>query len=59
MTDYGTKSRMQMMERYQLERRTKKLRRMYYHLLDYTGFVLWGMAIVLMTAMTIWVLWHK
>ena len=59
MTDYGAKSRMQMMARYNMDRRTRKIRRLYYHALDYAGFIAWGMAVIMVTAMGIFVLCHR
>jgi hypothetical protein len=59
MTDYGQKSRAQMMARYQLERRQRKIRRIYFHALDYAGFICWCMAGIMTAACAIFVLWHR
>ena len=59
MTDYGQKSRAQMMARYQLERRQRKLRRLYYNLLDGTGFVLWCVVGIIATAAALFCVAHR
>ena len=59
MTDYGQKSRAQMMARYQLERRQRKIRRIYFHALDYAGFICWAMVGIIATAMGLFVVFHR
>jgi hypothetical protein len=41
------------------ERRVKKLRRLYYHAMDIAGLWLWGMAVIMATAMLIFVVEHR
>jgi hypothetical protein len=48
-----------MMARYNSDRRQRKIRRYLYHAQEYIGFWLWGMAVILVSAMGIFVLCHK
>jgi hypothetical protein len=59
MTDYGAKSRQQMMARYVVERRKRHLRRIGYHILDIAGLWLWCMVGVMVTAAVIFCVAHR
>ena len=59
MSDYGKSSRQKLMQRYENERRIRKIRRVYFHLLDCAGFVLWGMVGVIATACVIFLCFHR
>ena len=45
--------------RWMTEQHKKKLRRLYWNAMEYAGFMLWGMAVVMATAMTLFVLCHR
>jgi hypothetical protein len=59
MSDYGTASRRKMMQRYEAERRIRKIRRIGYHLMDCAGFVLWGLVGIIAAACTVFLIWHR
>lgn len=59
MSDYGAKSRAQMMERYRMERRMKKMRRLYYNAVDAMGFFALCCLGVLATACLLFVVYHR
>ena len=45
--------------RWMSEQRAKRIRRIYYRVMDDIGIFLWGMVGIFITAMGIWVLWHR
>jgi hypothetical protein len=59
VSDYGSKSRQQMMARFVLERRQRNIRRLFYHAMDYAGFVCWAMVVVMLTACAVFILGHR
>ena len=59
MTDYGAKSRQQMMAKYNIDRRTRHLRRFYYHALDALGLWWWCMVGIMVTAAVIFCVAHR
>ena len=45
--------------RWNIERRQRRIRHLYYHALDYAGFICWAMVGIIATAMGLFVVFHR